>query len=178
MITESKREPEMGLTFEKVWAMFQETDRQFKETERKISKLGGRLDELLEHLGAPNCLEKFNKLGYSFSRVGLDVRFVDAKGAHLAEVDILFENGDVTLAVEVRSKLMIEDVKDHIARMEKLRQYAREHQDSRKLMGAVAGAVIPGESKAFALKNGFYVIEQAGDTVKIDVPHDFVPREW
>jgi hypothetical protein len=48
MITETKREPEMGLTFEKVWAMFQETDRQIKETElqlketdRKISRLGG-----------------------------------------------------------------------------------------------------------------------------------------
>jgi hypothetical protein len=206
MITESNREPEMGLSFEKVWAMFQETDlkfretdrqfketdrqfketdrqfketdRRLKETDRKISKLGGRLGELVEHLVAPNILEKFNKLGYVFGKAGLDVSFVDAGGAPLAEVDILLENGDVTLAVEVKSKLVIEDVRDHVARMEKLRQYADEHQDSRKLMGAVAGAIIPRESKAFALKNGFYVIEQAGDTVKIDVPRDFKPREW
>jgi hypothetical protein len=192
MTTETNREPEMGLTFEKVWAMFQETDRkfqeiarkseetdrQFKETDRKISKLGGRLGELVEHLVAPNILEKFNKLGYVFGKFGLDVSFVDAQGVHLAEVDILLENGDVTLAVEVKSKLMIDDVRDHITRMEKLRRYAGEHGDSRKLLGAVAGAIIPKESKIFALKNGFYVIEQAGDTVKIDVPDGFTPKEW
>jgi hypothetical protein len=185
MTTETKREPEMGLTFEKVWAMFQElarrseeTDRRFKETDRKISKLGGRLGELVEHLVAPNILEKFNKLGYVFGKYGLDVSFVDATGDFLAEVDILLENGDVTLAVEVKSKLLIEDVRDHISRMEKLRRYAGEHGDSRKLLGAVAGAIIPKESKTFALKNGFYVIEQAGDTVKIDIPDGFKPKEW
>ena len=73
---------------------------------------------------------------------------------------------------------MIDDVKDHLARMEKLRQHADEHRDTRKLMGAAAGAIVPKESKAFALKNGFYVIEQAGDTVKIEVPEGFKPREW
>jgi hypothetical protein len=185
MVTETTQDPEMGLTFEKVWAMFQETarrfeetDRRFKETDRKISRLGGRLGELVEHLVAPNILEKFNKLGYVFGKAGLDVSFVDARGAFLAEVDILLENGDIALAVEVKSKLMIDDVRDHIARMEKLRRYAGEHRDSRKLLGAVAGAIIPQESKSFALKNGFYVIEQAGDTVKIDVPEGFKPREW
>ncbi|MDR1622768.1 MAG: hypothetical protein LBS00_10380 [Synergistaceae bacterium] len=33
------REPEMGLTFEKVWAMFQETDRKMQETDRRMQKL-------------------------------------------------------------------------------------------------------------------------------------------
>ena len=47
------REPEMGLTFEKVWAMFQETDRKFKETDRKISKLGSRIGDLVEEMIVP-----------------------------------------------------------------------------------------------------------------------------
>ncbi|MDR0597349.1 MAG: hypothetical protein LBG14_02465, partial [Treponema sp.] len=87
-----------GLTFEKVWAMFQETDRKFqeterllkeqsqeterllkeqaretelqmKETDRKISKLGSRIGDLVEELIAPNIVEKFNKLGYVFGKV-------------------------------------------------------------------------------------------------------------
>jgi hypothetical protein len=62
--------------------------------------------------------------------------------------------------------------------MERLRRYADDHGDQRKLMGAVAGAVISEGVKPYALKNGFYVIEQAGDTVKIDVPEDFKPRKW
>ncbi|MDR1930120.1 MAG: hypothetical protein LBQ44_05755 [Treponema sp.] len=192
MITETKREPEMGLTFEKVWAMFQETDRKFqetdrqlketdrqlKETDRKIGKLGGRLGELVEHLVAPNILEKFNALGYVFGRAGANVRFVDKNNRTIAEVDILLENGDLVLAVEVKSKLSTENVQEHMERMEKLRRYADDHGDLRKLIGAVAGAVIPEGVKPFALKNGLYVLEQAGDTVKIEVPEGFKPREW
>jgi hypothetical protein len=203
MTTETGREPEMGLTFEKVWAMFQETDRKFqetdrklreterivketvlqtalqmKETDRKIGKLGSRLGDLVEHLVAPNLLEKFNDLGFAFGRAGLNVVFKDPGGALAAEVDILLENGDIALAVEVKAKLSVADVQEHLERMETLRRYADEHGDKRRLMGAVAGAIMAEGVKPFAFKNGFYVIEQAGDTVKIEAPEDFVPRKW
>jgi hypothetical protein len=188
-----------GLTFEKVWTMFQETDRRFKETDRrmqetdrrmqetdrkmqetdrKISKLGGRLGELIEHLVASNILEKFNNLGYNFGKTGLNVKFVDSANVPLAEVDILLENGEEVLAVEVKSKLSIDDVREHIQRMEKLRRYADEHHDQRRLVAAVAGAIISEGVKPFALRRGFYVISQAGDTVKIDAPEGFVPKAW
>jgi hypothetical protein len=32
--------------------------------------------------------------------------------------------------------------------------------------------------KRYAVKSGFYIIEQSGDTVKIDTPEGFKPREW
>ncbi|MDR2101886.1 MAG: hypothetical protein LBP43_04880, partial [Treponema sp.] len=190
MITETKPEDGTGLTFEKVWAMFQETarkfqetDRQFKETalrmketDRKISKLGNRVGELVEHLVSPNIVEKFNQLGYDFGKISPNVRFKGHNDALAMEVDILLENGDVVLAVEVKTKLTADDVSDHIERMKKLRRYAEEHQDRRKLLGAVAGAIVPEGVKPFAIKNGFYVIEQAGDTVKIDIPEGFSPK--
>ena len=41
------REPEMGLTFEKVWAMFQESDRRMQklseETDRKMQETAQRI---------------------------------------------------------------------------------------------------------------------------------------
>jgi hypothetical protein len=40
----------MGLTFEKVWAMFQ-------ETAQRIGRLGKRFGELAEHLVAPNITQ-------------------------------------------------------------------------------------------------------------------------
>ncbi|MDR2160197.1 MAG: hypothetical protein LBP23_09055 [Treponema sp.] len=185
MIQGTDRQPEMGLTFEKVWAMFQETDRKFQETDRrfqetdrKISKLGSRLGEVIEHLMAANIVEKFNNLGYAFGRANTNTRFINSRNELIAEVDILLENGDLTLAIEVKSKLTVEDVQDHLGRMERLRRYADDHGDRRKLMGAVAGAVVSEGVKPFALKNGLYVIEQAGDTVKIDVPEGFKPRKW
>jgi hypothetical protein len=88
------------------------------------------------------------------------------------------ENGDTVMAVEVKTKLTTADVKEHTARMKKLRSYADKHGDTRSILGAVAGAVIPEGVKPFALKSGFYVIEQSGDTIKIDVPDGFVPRKW
>jgi hypothetical protein len=168
----------MGLTFEKVWAMFQETDRKFQDTDRKISKLGSRIGDLVEELIVPNILQKFNKLGYVFGKVAPNVRYSDSQGRTVAEVDILLENGDVALAVEVKTNLTDNDVRDHMARMGKLRGYADEHQDRRKLLGAVAGAIASEEVKAFAVRNGFFVLEQSGDTVRISVPEGFKPREW
>jgi hypothetical protein len=217
MTEETLHEPEMGLTFEKVWAMFQETgrriqetdrilqeairentirgeetnrmmretdrkmqetSRKMRETDRKISKLGSRIGDLVEELIAPNILEKFNKLGYVFGKVAPNVRYTDSGGRYVAEVDLLLENGDTALAVEVKTNLTDGDVRDQIKRMEKLRNYADEHGDRRKLLGAVAGAIASEEVKAFAVRQGFFVLEQSGDTVRISVPEGFKPREW
>jgi hypothetical protein len=82
------------------------------------------------------------------------------------------------LAVEVKTTLTDNDIREHLVRMEKLRRYADEHQDKRKLLGAVAGAIASEEVKSFAIKSGFFVLEQSGDTVKINVPEGFKPREW
>jgi hypothetical protein len=206
MTEETLREPEMGLTFEKVWAMFQETARrmqetdrrfqetdrrfqetdrilrenalQMKETDRKISNLGSRIGDLVEQMIVPNILEKFKKKGYIFGKVAPNVRYTDSRGLYVAEVDLLLENGDTALAVEVKTNLTVNDVRDHVKRMEKLRLYADEHQDRRKLLGAVAGAIASEGARAFAIKNGFFVLEQSGDTIKISVPEGFKPREW
>jgi hypothetical protein len=155
-----------------------ETDRQMKETDRKISKLGGRFGDLVEHLVAPNLMEKFNALGYSFGRTSLNTVFKNPDGSVAAEVDVLLENGDIVLVVEIKANLTIADVRDHIERMEKLRRYADAHGDKRQLLGAAAGAIISEGVKAFALKNGLYVLEQTGDTVKIAVPEGFIPKKW
>jgi hypothetical protein len=203
-----------GLTFEKVWAMFQETGKrmeesdrrlregmeesdrrlkeslketarkikevaeQQKETSRIVGGLGNRFGELAEHLVAPNIKEKFNDLGFHFTRCSRDLVIADEKTKRsLAEVDILLENGDIVIAVEVKAKPDVKDIDEHVKRMETLRR-ADCHNDRRKYQGAVAGAIMIKEVKQYAPQAGFYVIEQSGDTVKIDIPRDFRPREW
>jgi hypothetical protein len=169
---------ETALQMQETDRKMRETDRILRETDRKISKLGSRIGDLVEELIAPNILEKFNKLGYVFGKVAPNVRYTDLQGRYVAEADLLLENGDTALVVEVKTSLTNADVRDHAARMEKLRRYADEHGDRRKLMGAVAGAIASAEVKAFAVKQGFFVLEQSGDTVKISVPEGFKPREW
>jgi hypothetical protein len=193
------REPQRGLTFEDVWAAMMETDRKFKETDkrleeltkrfeetdrqitrtgRQIGELGNRFGELAEHLVTPNITEKFRALSYTFTKAGPDVVFLSRDGTFLAEVDVWLENGEFAMAVEVKSKLRKEHVDDHLKRMDVLRAYLDERNDTRKLLGAIAGAIVPPELRNYVLKKGFYLIEQSGDTVKIEPPAGFRPRIW
>jgi ribosome-associated translation inhibitor RaiA len=182
-----------GLTFEKVWAMFQETDKKFqetdrqfketnlrfKETDRRIGELSNRFGELAEHLVAPSIKEKFNALGYDFDKTSQNVGISDALDRYTgAEIDILLENGDIAIAIEVKAKPLYKDIDRHLERMEVLRRWADKHSDKRKFRAAVAGAIMTDEIRKYAVKTGFYVIEQTGDTVKIDIPEGFTPREW
>jgi hypothetical protein len=170
------REPQMGLTFQDVWAMFQETDRKFQETDRKISKLGSRIGQLIEHFAASNLLEKFRELGYEFTRISRNHDIEDERGRFLAEIDLLLENGDCAMVVEVKSLLTRSDVKEHLKRLKTLRVYADKHNDTRKYAGAAAGALINKNAREYALGNGIYVVEQAGDTVRIEAPEK--PSFW
>ena len=151
---------------------------QFKETDRQISKLGNRFGELAEHLVAPNITEKFNKLNFHFENISQNHVIKDSQGRCLAEIDILLENGDIVIAVEVKAKPIQQDVNEHIKRMAVLRRKADARGDTRKFQGAIAGAIMSESIRNFTHKKGFYVIEQTGDTVKINIPKDFVPREW
>jgi hypothetical protein len=162
--------------------MTAKTDRQIREmtarTDKQIGELGNRFGELAEHLVTPNIAEKFRRLKYTFTKAGPDVEFFDRDGKALTEVDVWLENGDFVMAVEVKSHLRKRDVDDHIRRMEILRRYLDERRDTRKLLGSVAGAIVRADLRNYALEQGFYVIEQSGDTVKIEPPEGFKLRVW
>jgi hypothetical protein len=173
-----KTDRQMKERAEKSDREWEEIHRQTKETDRIIGDLGNRFGELAEHLVTPNITEKFRALNYTFTKAGPDVVFLSRDGRFLAEVDIWLENGEFALAVEVKSKLRKEHVDDHLKRMNVLRAYLDERNDGRKLLGAIAGAIVPPDLRNYVLKKGFYLIEQSGDTVKIDPPTGFTPRIW
>jgi hypothetical protein len=82
------------------------------------------------------------------------------------------------MAVEVKSKPLQKDVDEHINRLEILHSRVAARGDTRKYQGAIAGAIMNKEVRDYAHKAGFYVIEQTGDTVKINIPKNFKPRIW
>ncbi|MDR1972740.1 MAG: hypothetical protein LBQ46_12570, partial [Treponema sp.] len=111
------------------------------------------------------------------SSSGRKITWPDGKIA--AEVDIFLENTEYCLAVEVKSKLLERHVDEHLKRLEIIKRYYTEiKHDGHSFLGAVAGAIMDEGVRNYAIKAGFYVITQTGDTVKIDVPPDFVPRKW
>jgi hypothetical protein len=180
-------------TFESVWVDLQEekrlmkelresqkeTDRIVKENARQIGDLGNRFGELAEHLVAPSIREKFNELGFRFTQAGPDVKFADPDTLkYTTEVDVFLENGDIAIAVEVKAKPKIKDVDYQIWRMGVLRRHADRKNDKRQYQGAIAGAIMGEDVRRYILENGFYVIEQTGDTVQITIPDGFKARDW
>jgi len=165
-----------------------EIDRKWERTERFLNRLGKQMGELnrrfgemAEHLVAPSIHKRFNELGYHFSAAapgGYIIRDLSTDKI-LAQVDILLENHDFVIAVEVKATVRLQDVEHHIKRLEILKEYrSTKFHDTRTIRGAIAGAIFGEEEKKAVIEAGFYALVQSGDTMKMDIPEDFVPREF
>ncbi|MDR1218473.1 MAG: hypothetical protein LBK73_02565 [Treponema sp.] len=144
-----------------------------KETEKTLNKaiggLSNTMGSLVEHFMTAGLPQKFKQFGFTFNRVAT-VKWADGENNIYTEIDGLLENGSQAMVVEVKTTLRNEDVDDHLARMEKVRKYADLHGDKRDFLGAIAAAIVDKSSREYALKKGFYVIEPAGEDVKITKP--------
>jgi len=181
-----------GITFEQVWAglmenreglkelreVQNETAMQIKETNKKMGDLYKRFGEMAEHLVKPNIHERFNELGYHFSFSSDTAKIKDERGIILAEFDTYLEDKDYIIAIEIKTKPDLDDIDDHLKRLQILREARDNINDHRKIHGGIAGAIFNSDVKRKTIKAGLFVIEQSGDTMKITVPQGFVPREW
>jgi ribosomal protein L9 len=196
-----------GATMEDVWAMFREagekqkedresmkelresqkeTERLLKETQRIVARnsrqMGGlhnSIGELVEHLVTPGTVKRFNEIGFHFTDVSPGGRkFFDEQGKVRTQVDILLENGESIMAVEVKTKWHKKDIGHHLRRLEILREIKDKAGDKRKIYGAIALAMGSEVEKEAVLEAGLYLLEQSGDTIQLNLPDGFVPREW
>ena len=203
---EQAAEAARGLTFEKVWAALMESrerqekasaemDRQLKETfaevkeslaktnasvdrtAKQVGELSGSIGRITEEMFAANLKAKFDGI-YKFIKGGPQ-KFWDADGNTAAQVDIFLENGEYAMAVEIKTTLKKSDVEDHLERIEQVRQCMNESGNKRKLVGAVAGAVVQNEAFHYAQQQGLYVLTQSGESVVFaKSPRGFKAAEW
>ncbi|MEO5339834.1 MAG: hypothetical protein H7837_04855 [Magnetococcus sp. MYC-9] len=173
---------------------FQETDRRFREmiresdrqiqitaaqmreTDRKLDRLGSRLGEFVEGLVAPACRTLFAQRGIPVHKVSRRVE-ADLPGGRRMEIDLFVVNSDAVALVEVKSKLAVDDVRDHLTRLSEFKEFFPEYADKRAI-GAVAGMVIEENVTRFAIGKGLFVIEQAGESVRMANEESFVPQAW
>ena len=180
-----------------------ETDKRMKETDERIKKtdeqlnkseiktekilanlsknlggLGNSLGLLTETLFSTDVWKKFNELGYTFSKQGPHLKFIEGNKV-IAEADYFLENGEYAMPVEVKTVLDSEHIAEHLERINIIRRYMDARNDSRKLIGAVAGGSIPENAFKFAQRKGLFVIVLSGENVRIaDVPKEYAIREW
>ena len=156
-----------------------ETEKIVRRNSKQMGDLHRRFGELAEHLVAPSIHKRFNELGYHFgSHSPGGIRIFDEQGKTKTEIDLVLENGETIMALEVKTKPAKKDVEHHIKRLEILRDHRRGINDKRTIKGAIAGAIFGLEEKKATREAGLYVVEQSGDTMKIEIPNDFVPCEW
>ena len=164
----------------------QERAQEWEKTERYMKRLGKQMGDLHHkfgklayHLVAPSIAKRFNELGYHFDIVWTKgCTIYDERGKIKAEIDILLENGDCIIGIEVKATVRLNDIEHHARRLEILRESRSKLHEERVIRGAIAGAIFEDTEKKATLEAGMYVLEQSGDTMKLEVPEGFVPREW
>jgi hypothetical protein len=182
-LTEAHKETErtFNKSLEEVHKAHRETEktlnRAIEENRKTLNKaiggLSNTLGSIVEHIMTPDLPRKFKKLGYSFNRIAT---YKFAEGVY-AQIDGMLENGEQAIAVEVKTTLRKADIDEHLARMEKIRKHADEHNDKRQFMGAMAATITDESTREYALKNGLFVIEPSGENVKVTKPEGDV-RVW
>ena len=173
-----KKQEEYALHLKETERILKEdSQRQKEEFDKRIGALTNLFGDVTEAMIAPKICEKFEEFGLYFPKANPNSRINDRVNKISFEVDIMLENGEKAMLIEVKTKLTIDRINYHLNRLEKMRKYANLHGDKRTFLGAVASIVMTDEVRDYALNQGFYFIEYAGENFYITPPNG-KPKEW
>ena len=163
--------------FRETGLKLQETDRIVKELSKSFGSWNNRLGEFVEEMVRPAVLRLFRARGLDVHHVMRDLVVIDDEGREDMEIDLLVTNAVHAIAVECKSRLTVEDVQEHLSRLERFKHCYPRFADYR-LMGAVAAMVLPDEVARYAYRQGLFVLAQSGDAILIRNDERFNPKEW
>ena len=153
------------------------TDRLFKTVNKQIGDLGGRLGQFVEEMVRPAAVRLFRQRGLDVHQVMKNLTAYDDFGQYRSEVDLLVINNKTAIAVECKSNLSIDDVNEHLERLNIFKDCFPQYAEF-SLLGAVAAMVIPDDVGRYAYKQGLFVIAQNGETMLIRNDDKFNPQTW
>jgi hypothetical protein len=160
----------------------QETDRKFEEmtiaikaVNSSIGKLGNRLGEFVEEAVRPSAVRLFREVCIDVHEVQQNI--IAQRNGESMELDLLVVNDNDAVAIECKSNLSVDDVNEHLARLDKIKRVLPRYKDNR-ILGAVAGMVIPEQVAQYAIRKGLYVIGQNGDHLELRNTPVFVAKAW
>ena len=194
------------LNFEKIWMLFQDTDKKFQETDKKMQETDNkiketdrilteqsqetrkslkRLSKIASGLGI-NIGEAtedyfYNALEHMNSLAGNEIEKVDSlkrsvKGLQGQFDAVLFCKNDVIILVEIKHKLHLEDVIRFKDKTISVFRQLYPEYSSQKVSGAVAGMTIDTEAMDKALSSGLLVLTQSNQKIRVLNPEGFAPK--
>ena len=177
---------ETTLNFEKVWQLFQETNRQFKETDRRFKETDkkmkalqelfeGQGGKLVESLVEGDLVRLLNKRVIQVNDTS--TRRKGCRNGENYEFDIIAHNGEEIVIVEVKTTLRAKPVGQFIECLQRAKHYLPEYRTYR-VFGAMAYLRVEQASDQYAQNQGLFVIRATGDSAAIVNPADFQPRKF
>ena len=152
-----------------------ETAREIKAVNTSIGRLSNRLGEFVEEAVRPSAVRLFRERGIDVHEVHQNV--TSNREGSAFEIDLLVVNNQDVVAIECKSNLSIDDVNEHLERLEKIKRFLPDHVNKR-ISGAVAGMVIPANVATYAIKKGLYVIGQNGEHLELRNEKSFTAKTW
>ena len=172
----------MSAVADEIWAILREVaneqkalQREVKEVNKSIGRLTNRLGEFVEEAVRPAAVNLFRARGIDVHEVHQNIS-VKRDGEGL-EIDLLVVNNDDAVVIECKSNLSIDDVNDHLKRLEKMKRLMP-HYSGYRILGAVAGMVIPVNVADYSVKKGLYVIGQNGEHLELRNDESFTAKIW
>jgi hypothetical protein len=137
-----------------------ETDRKFKETDKKIKALSelftGQWGKLIEALVEPGALQLFRDRGINVNHILR--RMESQKNGRQMETDLLLTNDTELVAIEVKTTLKVEDVRELLNDLEHFLDFFPFYKNF-KIYGAVASINIEENADKFAYRQGLFVLK-------------------
>jgi hypothetical protein len=146
-----------------------------KEVNKSVGRLTNRLGEFVEEAVRPSAVRLFRERGIDIHEVQQNIS-ANRDGEGL-EIDLLVVNNKDVVVIECKSNLSIDDVNEHLERLEKVKRLLPDHKDKR-ISGAVAGMVIPANVATYAIRKGLYVIGQNGEHLELRNDMSFAAKVW
>jgi len=144
-------------------------------TSREVAGLTTRWGQFVEHLVEPAVVRLFQERGIQVKETAR--RMISNRLEAPMEIDIWAVDGDVAVAIEVKSRLSRGDVDGFLDTLSRFR-LAFPHYGDYRIYGAVAAIEIDGGVDRYAYQRGLWVIKQTGDTVTLANDAEFQPRSW
>ena len=151
------------------------TAREIKAVNTSIGRLSNRLGEFVEEAVRPSAVRLFRERGIDIHEVQQSI--TAKRDGEQLEIDLLVVNNENVVVIECKSNLSVDDVNDHLERLEKVKRLLPRYNNC-KVLGGVAGMVIPDNVATYAIKKGLYVIGQNGDHLELRNEQSFTAKAW
>ena len=156
----------------------EERRRERAEAEKRINRLDnlfvGQWGKLMEALVEGELVTLLNQRNIPVEGLASEHKRKDSNREDY-EIDLIAINGNTVVAVEVKTTLWLNEVRDFLEKLPRFTGAFREYR-GRQIIGAVAYLKANEGSDKYAAKQGLYVIRAVGNGATIVNPANFKPR--